>query len=410
MKPKRIKKRHTIAAVVTIALTLYGVHYCMQAKPSPLDVSQGQLVGWLFQLFIGDEDRVDGVETPLAVAVGNENMYYLGRRTAAGGEWKTGNVSPTENPQLNAIVWSGRHFVAVGGPQGMSEIIGGGYLRPVGTVLANECLIYFSANGNDWTRATFPVCTNPLLDVAYGNGRLVAVGDYDTGMEATYALVSSDHGRTWNRFPSAGYSAYHKIVFDGNYFIAVDEDAFPTVYRSADGETWETAPVAHPFGGFTAHVVSALYVMPGSSQVILAGSDGSLPTPVNSARSLYSTNAMTSVSENSTAVFGGSTVQVPLVLLAGGSRLVALGADCKMDYTDQPAGLAWSGTLHSIAGCESGVTIRDAAYGAGFYIAVGVDSGGQGTVSLSQTGLPDDWKGEILSSHPINAIVVGNVK
>jgi len=101
--------------------------------------------------------------------------------------------------------------------------------NPWGDAMSNPLQINVSPRGpiDRWTwRSPLPQ-GNELTDVAYGNGRYVAVG-----VEGT--VIVSINGRDWS-VRTAEYGSFTSIAFGEGLFVAV-ADGF--LYTSTDGITW----------------------------------------------------------------------------------------------------------------------------------------------------------------------------
>lgn len=94
---------------------------------------------------------------------------------------------------------------------------------------SNVTTAWVSADGINWTGYSMVVDGDPL-DVAYGNGRWVAVG-------GARVWWSDDNGITWQ---SKAVTSNHlwAIAFGNGLFIAVGD--LGTVLTSSDGENWTT--------------------------------------------------------------------------------------------------------------------------------------------------------------------------
>lgn len=148
---------------------------------------------------------------------GDELAYY----------WDTGDGLVKPNSPTIATAW------LAGGTTTVSCVVSdmkGGTNRVSQNVVISNPL-------ENWTQRTSGT-TAKLNDIAYGNGRLVAVG-------RDWKVVYSDNGIDWTAFtfgyPYAPY--FEGIVFDGAAFVAVGLDYDGAawgagIYTSTDGATW----------------------------------------------------------------------------------------------------------------------------------------------------------------------------
>ncbi len=111
---------------------------------------------------------------------------------------------------LRGVGWGNGYFIAVGGDQ--------------------NSMVMRSADGAQWEVDLHPSGTQWKGDVAYGNGRWVAVGGVGT------VISSDDDGQTWvdheERLPSAG----RNIEYADGVFVAVGDNGMIAV--SEDGMSW----------------------------------------------------------------------------------------------------------------------------------------------------------------------------
>ena len=127
--------------------------------------------------------------------------------------WVDRSLQPLDNIlSLQAIAQSGDGVVAVGG---MTQPYHG--------------VILTSSEWSRWTRLNLGNAR--LYDVAYGNGRFVAVGEYDT-------ILRSTDRRTWTPSSLGAFPPNHltAITFGEGQFVAVGPDG--QVISSTDAITW----------------------------------------------------------------------------------------------------------------------------------------------------------------------------
>lgn len=94
--------------------------------------------------------------------------------------------------------------------------------------------IVTSGDGTNWAKQTSPV-TSQWRDLAYGNGRFVAVGAFPA------AIISSPDGTNWIRstIPAQAINL-REVTFGQGLFAAVDTSS--GVLTSQDGIVWNTQP------------------------------------------------------------------------------------------------------------------------------------------------------------------------
>ena len=136
------------------------------------------------------------------------------RDDTAGAVWRLvrgggGLVSPwgTTGVSLQSVTSSGERFVAVG----------------------DHGLIAHSSDGNRWVEASFSATDEWLTDVAWGNGRFVAVGGY--------RIIFSSDGERWVRSRSSDMGSLESVAWSNGRYVAVGGGG--TIVRSTDGDRWQ---------------------------------------------------------------------------------------------------------------------------------------------------------------------------
>lgn len=141
---------------------------------------------------------------------------------------------------LRGIAWGNRQFVAVG----------------------DDTAILVSTNGADWELTAMG--SLPLLDVAFGAGRFVALGGgapasnvYGGSSSSSNIVMSSTDGRHWNR-RELQTGALVGVGFGGGHFAAAASADYgvglvnytrTTLLYSEDGLQWDAAAQAFNYGG-----------------------------------------------------------------------------------------------------------------------------------------------------------------
>lgn len=114
-----------------------------------------------------------------------------------------------------------------GSIKGAAQFYGAGY------VIMNNMtgMVLSSADGLNW-KEEYKAPSTPINGVAYGEGKIVAVG-------GAKAFVTTD-GKTWNSFENATNGVlngdYQAVAYGAGMFVAVGKTA--TLTFSKDGETW----------------------------------------------------------------------------------------------------------------------------------------------------------------------------
>ena len=305
--------------------------------------------------------------------------------------WVPASIHNDLNNTYTSVVWDGTHFVTVGGNTNTGVQIAA-----------------YSADGITWTESAFATnCTAPgaLTQVIAGTGILVAVGDAGGGGNPC-VMYSADNGQSWTQGSGAGAGlSYTGVTFDGTNFIALQTPGTNApVYTSTDGMTFSANAAPFTFGA-NPMLPGSLTRINGSSAVLWTGTEGSAGNGLNSA---ISTDGGANWTATANAVFQGNTSsETPFSGVDNGSRLTVVGANCRVDYTDNLTNPSWQhGT--SMNGCSTTDWLGVVHDGTRF-VAAGSDSGSMmGVIAVSNTGSGSDWTITTLpqSSSPVNAIAL----
>ena len=136
------------------------------------------------------------------------------RDDTAGAVWRLvrgggGLVSPwgTTGVSLQSVTSSGERFVAVG----------------------EWGLIAHSSDGNRWVEANLSATDEWLTDVAWGDGRFVALGGDE--------IIHSNDGERWVRSRSSDMGRLESVAWGNGRYVAVGGGG--TIVRSSDGDRWQ---------------------------------------------------------------------------------------------------------------------------------------------------------------------------
>lgn len=209
------RKGGTVTATKTVTVSDTLNNWNARSSGTPAD---------LYDICEGDNGRL--------VAVGKNtddlSPNYLNgvyRYSDDGVSWNGGDFGL--NDKLNAVIWDGSKYVAVGRDWNGSAWLG---------------VIYTSTDGSSWTQRYF--AGEELWDVAYNGSIYVAAGEL-----GTYA--TSADGINWTGQSIGGVSEdFRGIDFGNGVFVMVGGDSGldPIVLTSADGSSWvdESAGVGTP--------------------------------------------------------------------------------------------------------------------------------------------------------------------
>jgi hypothetical protein len=207
---------------------------------------------------LGIADTLEGVAygNGKYIAIGNQRTGLDGTiyGSADGVSWT--HLATIPNHRLGDIVCVGGKFVAVGQSGGILTSADGttwkvtaapeikdrlnavAYADGTYVAVGDGGVVVTSTDGENWTEQV-SLGSDTLRDVAYGNGRFVTVGGYDTAC----IYSSTDSGETWSKyaFGMTCYGLLRSVEYDGSQFVAVGyrpNAVAPNLFTSADGQTW----------------------------------------------------------------------------------------------------------------------------------------------------------------------------
>ena len=212
--------------------------------------------GWA-PLILHSTDGMNWTEVLSAGSQWLEEVHYADGRFVAVGELglvitsTTGEswaeVNPAGSSWLENVAYGNGTWVAVGNNEALwatdinswsSTVVPGafdlhgvtyaeGLFVAVGGWTSAKANIFTSPDGQDWTLVENSV-NGTLYDIAYGNGRFVAVGDSH--------LYYSDDLATWNLLARFANGPLYGVAWSGGKFVTVGVDG--EMYTSPDGAVW----------------------------------------------------------------------------------------------------------------------------------------------------------------------------
>jgi hypothetical protein len=323
---------------------------------------------------------------------------------------------PQKQVPIQCVTFANGYFVAAGyGPmltsvdgknwpqagfttvtQGLHALAyGAGRVLAVGDTGAT----YSSPDGTVWQDEQEGDPTSTLLDVAYGNDTIVAVGA--TASFQGQVVLDSLDGVSWEIKPALNSAGpLHGITFGDGRFVAVSQSGNSSSQISVDGADWKIGdalfglpgPAGVAFGNGTFVSAGETYIQSIGEigPVISLSKDGLFWTPIPVANNLNSVTfgggryvavggqGALLISTNATdwqSVDSGTSNELRRVVY-GRDKYVAVGdAGTILESTD--ASQWWP----AISGSYE--TLNGVAYGDGDYVAVG----GYGTILTSPDGM-----------------------
>jgi hypothetical protein len=267
----------------------------------------------------------------------------------------------------DSLLWFGG-----GSPAGLTYgnglFVGAGYDfdRPNDPTDAPHEAVFVSPDGADWTVHSTGA-TGLLSDVAFGNGRFVAVGNQGS-------IATSTNGTQWTLVTSKSAATIRAVAYGPRTYVAIGDGGL--ILKSADGTTWIDQP-----SGTTANLLGLTFA---EGRFVAVGTDEAFHAVILSSE------------DGSTWIRYASSAPIPGLssVAHGASRFVAVGGG---NAITSPDGVAW--TVRTVPGMQQ---LNAVSYGMGKFVAVGCG----GVIATSPLGTT--WN---LHSAPgsecLNAVAVG---
>lgn len=360
-----------------LCLLLLAGTGCLRLNSSPFDSSQGGWLGALITALLSP--------TRTIVAVGAGGKAYT---STDGFAWTERTITTNTLLDFYSVTHNGSIYAAVGGNTGNTQAV-----------------IFTSADGITWTQSlsVTGASTTRFYDVAAASGTIVAVGS--AAGSTSLIRTSTNGGTTWST--GGGTTGVQgRITHDGTYFMSAQAQPGAAVltYRSTDGLTF--AQTTNPPFTSTGKPAATGDLLAVGSRTIFAGTDDSGTNPPN--RSAATSNQGSTAWTGDTAgsrIFGAAATTafspIARALAYNGSRLVAVGDACRVDFTSNLTSLTWNTSALTMTGC-SGTDWQGMIHDGSKFIAVG--SGGK--VAVSGSGASTDWTITTVGSTNINGIAI----
>ena len=303
------------------------------------------------------------------VAVGWDGTNGMMLRSTDGDLWETVSETGTAD-ELHAVAWAGTRLIAVGDngtivvspPEAMrpaapkagesaTRVDTSADTSPAQDTAAQDIAAVSDA-GTEWSLVRqgggFVSATGttgrPLTDVAWGNGRFVAVGFDGT-------IVRSGDGDRWQEASESAASGWLSgVVWGGDRFVAVGWNA---IVHSSDGDRWE-APGRLPSGRFRDVAWNGeRFVAVGLGGAIAHSADGSRWSEAAQVPTEESLRGVAWGDGRFIAVGDGGTI----VHSADGDRWEPAGTSATSEQLDH---VAWGNGRYVAVGDDTGVIVHSA--------------------------------------------------
>ena len=213
-----------------------------------------------------------------------------------------------------------------------------------------------------WTLVTdHPAANYYFNKIRYGNGKFVVCGHTGRNLDVTYSLIYSSDGETWQELPlsGTGLNSISFIDYAENKFIVggYNDNYEQRLAYSDDGENWQTLPY-NDISGTGTNIISIVYT--GGKFFALGRYDSNY-------------HALIAYSDNF-ATWQVSTTDFPSNwfnnIAYNGTTFVAVKDRNGIAYSNN--GETWTMVKSSEIPYDFGNGINGIAYGAGYFVAVGM--------------------------------------
>jgi hypothetical protein len=334
--------------------------------------------------FPGNTAPTASISGPTSLAIQAGALFSVTASDVDGDElayfWDTGDGLVKPNAPTIATTWLSGSTVAVSCV--VSDMKGGTNKVSQNVVLSSPL--------NNWTQRTSGT-TRDIMDIALGNGRLVAVADDET-------TLYSDDGTNWtshtNYNVSAGNIFLKAVIYDGSRFVACGMDYDfgqsgweQTIYTSSDGTSWTERYDSDSGSSSNVRLTDLAY---GNGVYVAIGSGG---TMVRSSDSINWSPVTYGSSETLDAISYGDGV---FVAVGDGGNLtphLILTSPDGLTWTDQSAGTS----------LYAGYWVVAVAYCNDRFLA-----GGWNSEALYSTNQGQSFVSELTGSYDLTVFSYGN--
>lgn len=140
---------------------------------------------------------------------------------ACGMIWTVATATPSNSGTWKDIAFGNGRFVA------MSSASGG--VRAL-----------TSTDGVSWTRAAYLPGSGNWTSITYGNGRFVVVG---TGLNSNMRMLTSTDGVSWTAMTGPAETEWVSVTYGNGRFVALGRGEATSIGVSTDGVTWSAYTV-----------------------------------------------------------------------------------------------------------------------------------------------------------------------
>lgn len=208
-----------------------------------------------------------------------------------------GDPAPTTSLLLSSVTQANGRYVAVGARRDERVLY-----------TPSRSVVLTSTDGATWSQASL-TAKGQLNQVAYGNGRFLAVGGelvsraQESGFDTVSVVLTSTDGVAWSEAPSPTTATLESVAFGDGLFVVIAADG--KAFSSSDGAQWESA--ATGLTGINTHDVAF-----GGGRFVVAEADSTIATSTDAltwSTSAGSTRAPTKYISFAAGAFFASIVE-----------------------------------------------------------------------------------------------------
>jgi len=175
--------------------------------------------------------------------LGNSETYY-GSAAYGNGTYvllpSATQPSPDVAISTDGFNWQSSPAPGLGANRGGAITYGDKFVRTIGTFADPSNIAWYSTDGTNWTESNLGLVAL-WKDVAYGNGRYVALSDRTSSFDPQTQAVTSADGISWTTVSLPAAARWNSVTYANGRFVAIGNNSNRAAYSTDGGNTWSGA-------------------------------------------------------------------------------------------------------------------------------------------------------------------------